>query len=41
MDGILYIASSGCQGRMLPKCFPPLSTVQHYFYDWRDSELWL
>ena len=41
MDGILYITSSGCQWRMPPKCFPPLSTVQHYFYDWRDSGLWL
>ena len=40
MDAILYIASSGCQWRMLPKCFPPLSTVQHYFYDWRDCGLW-
>ena len=26
MDGILQIASSGCQWRMPPKCFPPLST---------------
>ena len=41
MDGILYIASSGCQWRMLPKCLPPLSTVQHHFYDWRGSGLWL
>jgi putative transposase len=40
MDAILYMASSGCQWRMLPKCFPPLSTVQHYFYDWRNSRLW-
>ena len=41
MDGILYITSSGCQWRMPPKCFPPLSTVQHHFHDWRDSGLWL
>ena len=40
MDAILFMASSGCQWRMLPKCFPPLSTVQHYFYDWRDNGLW-
>jgi putative transposase len=25
---------------MLPKDFPPLSTVQRYFYEWRDSGLW-
>ena len=37
MDAILYIASSGCAWRMLPKCFPPISTVRGYFYTWRDS----
>ncbi len=41
MDGILQIASSGCQWRMPPKCFPPLSTVRHHFHDWRDSGPWL
>ncbi len=25
---------------MLPKDFPPLSTVQGYFYDWRGRGLW-
>jgi putative transposase len=40
VDAILYIASSGCQWRMLPKDFPPRSTVQGYFYDWRDGHLW-
>src|SRR4051812_38436829 len=25
---------------MLPKDFPPRSTVQGYFYDWRDSRSW-
>ena len=25
---------------MLPKDFPPVSTVQRYFYAWRDSRLW-
>lgn len=39
MDAILYIASSGCAWRMLPKCFPPISTVRGYFYGWRDSGL--
>jgi len=39
MDAILYIASSGCAWRMLPKCFPPISTVRGYFYAWRDSRL--
>lgn len=40
MDAILYIASGGCQWRMLPKDFPPRSTVQGYFYRWRYSRLW-
>ena len=35
-DAIFYIACSGCQWRMLPKDFPPRSTVQGYFYLWRD-----
>jgi transposase len=33
LDAILYIARSGCQWRMLPKDFPPLTTVQGYFYE--------
>lgn len=39
MDAILYIGSSGCAWAMLPKCFPPVSTVRGYFYAWRDSGL--
>lgn len=39
LNAILYVATSGCQWRMLPKDFPPLSTVQRYFYAWRGSGL--
>lgn len=39
MDAVLYMASSGCQWVLLPQDFPPPSTVQRYFYDWRDSGL--
>jgi transposase len=39
LDAILYMASTGCQWRLLPNDFPPPSTVQRYFYDWRDSGL--
>jgi transposase len=28
VDAILYLASTGCQWRQLPKEFPPYSTVQ-------------
>lgn len=38
-NAILYIATTGCQWRQLPKEFPPPSTVQRYFYDWRDRGL--
>ncbi len=38
-DATLYMASTGCQWAMLPNDFPPPSTVQRYFYDWRDSGL--
>jgi putative transposase len=40
VNAILYLATGGCQWRMLPKDFPPLSTVQRYFYEWRDRGLW-
>ena len=38
-DAILYIATTGCQWRMLPNDFPPVSTVRGYFYAWRDYGL--
>lgn len=38
-NAIQYLAASGCQWRLLPKDFPPYSTVQHHFYRWRDSGL--
>ena len=40
VDAIFYIAQSGCQWRLLPKEFPPYTTVQRYFYAWRDSGVW-
>ena len=40
VDAIFYLAQSGCQWRMLPKCFPPFTTVQDYFYTWRDDGRW-
>ena len=38
-NALLYIASSGGAWRMLPKCFPPVSTVRRYFYAWRNTGL--
>jgi len=40
VDALFYIAQTGCQWRMLPKDFPPYTTVQRYFYPWRDCGLW-
>ena len=37
VDAIFYLAQSGCQWRLLPKDFPPFTTVQGYFYRWRDD----
>ena len=37
-EAILYMASTGCQWRQIPREFPPYSTVQGYFYGWsRDG----
>jgi putative transposase len=40
MNAILYVLVTGCQWRALPKDFPPRSTVQGYFYRWRDDGTW-
>jgi putative transposase len=40
LNAILYILATGCQWRALPKDFPPFTTVQYYFYNWRDTQLW-
>ena len=40
MNGVFYVLRSGLPWRMLPRDFPPISTVQRYFYTWRDSGLW-
>jgi len=40
VNAILYLLMTGCQWRALPKDFPPRSTVQGYFYRWRDDGTW-
>ena len=35
VNGLMYILSTGCQWRYLPKDFPPRSTVYNYFVWWR------
>ena len=41
IDALLYILRSGQPWRMLPGDFPPMTTVQRYFYAWRDGGLWV
>jgi transposase len=37
INAIFYIERSGCQWRMIPKDFPPRSTIGEYFYQWRND----
>jgi len=36
-DAIRYMLATGCQWRVIPKCFPPFTTVQDHFHPWRDG----
>src|ERR1700681_4909634 len=40
MEGVFFVLRSGLPWRMMPSDLPPVSTVQRYFYAWRDSGLW-
>lgn len=40
VNAMLYLLTTGCQWRLLPKEFPPYSTVQRFFYAWRDDGTW-
>lgn len=41
IEALLYLLRGGHPWRMLPPgLFPPMTTVQHYFYRWRDAGLW-
>ena len=41
LNAIFYLNRSGCQWSMLPKDFPPKSTVFDCFSAWRQSGLWV
>ena len=41
VDAILYLLRTGCQWRLLPRDFPPWSTVHHYFRTWRNTGVWV
>ena len=40
VDAIVYLLQTGCQWRMLPREFPPRSTVYGYFRAWRADGSW-
>jgi transposase len=40
VEAIFYLLRGGLPWRMLPPCFPPVSTVRRWFYLWRDNGLW-
>ena len=37
VNGLMYVLSTGCQWRAIPKDLPPRSTVNYYFCRWRDD----
>lgn len=47
LDALFYMIRGGCPWRLLPKCFPPFTTVQNRFYGGtagygkRSSVFWL
>jgi transposase len=40
LNALFYLVRAGCPWRLLPKDFPPFTTVQNQFYAWRDNGLW-
>ena len=41
LDGVSYLLRTGCQWRLLSRCFPPWSTVHHYFRVWQHTGFWV
>lgn len=40
LNALFYMIRTSCPWRLLPKDFPPFTTIQNRFYAWRDSGLW-
>ena len=41
VNAIFYLLQTGCQWRMLPRDFPPRSTVYGYFRAWIAAGVWV
>ena len=37
LNGVMYVLSTGCQWRYIPKDLPPRSTLHDYFQRWHDD----
>ena len=40
LNGLFYLARTGCAWRMLPKEYPPKDTVYYYFKTFRQDGTW-
>ena len=40
VQAIFYVLTTGCAWSLLPKDYPPYSTVYYYFRQWRDDGTW-
>jgi putative transposase len=40
VNAVFYLLRTGCQWRLLPRGFPPRSTVYHYYAAWRRQGVW-
>ena len=40
VNAILYVLTTGCAWSLLPKDFPPYSTVYDYFRQWINDQTW-
>ena len=36
-NAIQYMLGTACPWRAIPKCFPPFTTIQNYFYAWQED----
>ncbi len=41
LNAIFYLLRTGCQWRLLPREYPPWSTVHHYFRAWKNTGAWV
>lgn len=41
LNGLLYKLKAGCQWELLPRSFPPKSTVHYYFQQWTKKGIWV